>query len=138
MQRGPARNRGLARLVAAAAVVAVPALAAADTPTFSKDVAPILFTNCATCHRAGEIGPMPLTSFVEARPWARAIQLAVTSRTMPPWGADPAVGHFANDPRLTQKDLDTITAWTDGGAPEGNPRDLPALPAFAAGWQIGT
>jgi hypothetical protein len=137
MRSGPIRTNGLVRLLAAA-ILGLPAIASADTPTFSKDVAPILFTNCATCHRAGEIGPMPLTSFVEARPWARAIKLAVTSRTMPPWGADPAVGHFANDPRLTQKDLDTITAWADGGAPEGNPRDLPALPAFAAGWQIGT
>ena len=134
----PVRLRQFVRSVSAALCLAVPTLAGADTPTFSKDVAPILFANCATCHRTGEIGPMPLTSFAEARPWARAIRQAVTARAMPPWGADPAVGHFANDPRLSQKDVDTIAAWADGGAPEGNPRDLPALPAFAAGWQIGT
>jgi mono/diheme cytochrome c family protein len=120
------------------AVLAAPAFAAADTPTFTKDVAPILFKNCTTCHRAGEIGPMPLTTFAEARPWARAIRTAVTARTMPPWGADTAIGHFANDPRLSASEVATIAAWVDGGAPEGNARDLPPLPGFATGWQIGT
>src|SRR5262245_20787446 len=102
--RERARPRQFVLSVSAAVCLAVPALAGADTPTFSRDVAPILWKNCTTCHRSGEIGPMPLTSFTEARPWVRAIKQAVTSRAMPPWGADPAIGHFANDPRLSQKD----------------------------------
>ena len=138
MRPGSAWTHDLVRLCVVVAALALPRLVTADTPTFSKDVAPILFKNCATCHRAGEIGPMPLTTFAEARPWARAIRAAVATRTMPPWGADPAIGQFANDPRLSQKDVDTIAAWADGGAPEGDRRDLRALPPFTTGWQIGT
>src|SRR5215472_11862848 len=96
--------------------------------TFNKDVAPILFKNCAECHRPGEAAPMSLLSYKEARPWARCIREKVLSREMPPWHADPHVGQFSNDPSLTQAEIDTITAWVDGGAKEGEPRDLPAAP----------
>ena len=75
-------------------------------PTFSKDVAPILYKNCTSCHRAGEIGPMPLVSFTDARPWAKAIANRVADGTMPPWHADPAHGQFLNDRRLSDKDRD--------------------------------
>src|SRR5262245_43201531 len=77
--------------------------------TFNKDVAPILFKNCAECHRPGEAAPMSLLSYKEARPWARSIREKVLSREMPPWHADPHVGQFSNDPRLTQAEIDTIT-----------------------------
>ena len=107
-------------------------------PTFSKDVAPILYKNCTSCHRAGEIGPMPLVSFSDARPWAKAIANRVTDGTMPPWHADPAHGQFLNDRSLSEKDRDTIVKWASGGAPEGKRGDLPAVPKFAEGWQIGT
>src|SRR5215475_14602987 len=73
--------------------------------TYSKDVAPILFKNCATCHRSGEIGPMSLLSYQETRPWAKSIKEAVQTRKMPPWYADPNYGHFANDTRLAQADV---------------------------------
>src|SRR5262245_53464293 len=105
--------------------------------TFNKDVAPILFKNCVECHRPGEAAPMSLLSYKEARPWARSIREKVLSREMPPWHADPHVGQFSNDPRLTQAEIDDITAWVDGGAKEGEPRDLPPAPKFVEGWGIG-
>lgn len=106
--------------------------------TFSRDVAPILNRSCVTCHRPGEIAPMSLTTFEAARPWARAIRTAVSSRTMPPWYADPAHGTFANDPRLSERDVTTLLAWVDGGAPEGDRADLPPSPIAGAGWTLGT
>ena len=77
--------------------------AQAATPTFSKDVAPILYKNCVECHRPGAIAPMSLMTYDDARPWARAIKQKVMSREMPPWGADPHVGKFANDPSLSAR-----------------------------------
>jgi len=111
--------------------------ASAQTPTFSKDVAPIVFTKCASCHRPGEVAPMSLTTFKEVRPWAGAIRDKVSTRVMPPWHADRAYGTFRNNPSLSQAEIDTIVSWVNAGAPEGNPKDTPALPKFAEGWQIG-
>ena len=132
------RSSRFGRVAVLAAVLLVPAPAlAADTPTFSKDVAPILFDKCSACHRPGAMAPMSLMTFEDARPWARAIKIKVTRREMPPWGADPAVGKFRNDPSLTQMQIDTIVRWADAGAPEGNKADLPTPPAFTDGWSIG-
>ena len=108
----------------------------APTPTFSKDVAPIVFAKCAGCHRPGEVAPMSLLSFKDVRPWAGAIREKVASRVMPPWHADRAYGAFRNNPSLSQAEIDTIVSWVNAGAPEGNPKDTPALPKFAEGWQI--
>jgi hypothetical protein len=106
--------------------------------TFSKDVAPILFKNCAECHRPNDIAPMSLITYKETRAWARSIKEKVVTREMPPWSPDPHVGEFTNDKRLSQKDIDTIVAWVDGGAKEGNPKDLPVMPEVAkGGWTIG-
>jgi mono/diheme cytochrome c family protein len=122
-------------------LLAVPAAAsAADakaTPTFSKDVAPIFNKSCVECHRPTMFAPMSLTTFDAARPWAKSIKQRVVSRAMPPWGADPAHGTFKNDPRLTEKEIDTIVAWVDAGAPKGDDKDLPVAPKFADGWTIG-
>ena len=105
------------------------------TPTFTRDVAPILFDNCVTCHRPGNIAPMSLTSFAETRPWARSIKDLVVSRTMPPWPADPENSlPFRNERRLDQAEIDIIAAWVDGGAPRGPAADLPPLPEFPEGW----
>ena len=106
-------------------------------PTFSRDVAPILYSRCLECHRPGEAGPMPLRTYKEARPWAKSIKQAVALRTMPPWDADPAVDHFSNDRRLSEAQIATLVKWADAGAPEGNPKDLPKLPEFTQGWVIG-
>ena len=111
---------------------------AVSVPTFTKDVAPIVFNNCASCHRAGEVAPMTLTSYEDVRPWAKVIKNKVVSREMPPWGADPAHSlKMRNDRSLTQAQIDTIVAWVDGGAPKGSDADLPPMPTFAEGWTFG-
>ena len=111
---------------------------AADAPvTFTKDVAPILYKSCVECHRPTMFAPMSLVTFDDARPWARSIKQRVVSRTMPPWGADPAHGSFKNDPRLSQAEIDTIAKWVDDGAPKGDDKDLPPVPQLAEGWTIG-
>src|ERR1043166_10194133 len=125
----------LARISVSALVVS--ACLPAATPTFSTDVAPILYNRCARCHRQGEAAPMALTSYTEARPWAKAIKAAVVQRKMPPWLSEPHTGSFANDRRLSDGDVQTIVAWADGGAPEGDPKMTPALPKFESGWNIG-
>ena len=124
----------LAGLIGMAASVYAQSPAA---PTFSRDVAPILYQNCTNCHRPAEIGPMPLVSFSDARPWAKAIATRVAAGTMPPWHADPAHGQFLNDRRLSDKDRDTIVKWASAGAPEGDRADLPKAPVYADGWQMG-
>src|SRR5882724_4965019 len=100
--------------------ICVSALAAAPkpAPTFSKDVAPILQSRCQGCHRPGEAAPFSLLTYEQARPWAKAIKTAVLSRKMPPWFADPHYGKFSNDSSLQQKEIDTLAAWADGGAPQ--------------------
>jgi hypothetical protein len=99
----------------------------ASAPTFTKDVAPIFQAKCQSCHRPGEMGPMPLLSYEDARPWARSIKNKVASRMMPPWHLDPTVGiqKFKNDISLTDQQLDTIVRWVDGGTPQGDPKDMP-------------
>jgi mono/diheme cytochrome c family protein len=109
----------------------------ASKVTFTKDVAPILFKSCAECHRAGEIAPMSLMTYQEVRPWAKSIRERVVEGSMPPWSADPKYGHWANDPRLSQREIDTIVEWVNAGAPKGDDKDLPAAPKFTQGWTIG-
>jgi mono/diheme cytochrome c family protein len=104
--------------------------------TFNRDVAPILYKNCVVCHRPNDIAPMSLMTYNDAHNWARQIRNAVVHRQMPPWHADPNVGDFINDPRLSDDDIATIDAWARTGAREGDPKDLPAPPAFAQGWHI--
>jgi Copper type II ascorbate-dependent monooxygenase, C-terminal domain len=105
--------------------------------TFTRDIAPIFFKNCAECHRAGEAAPMSLLSYKDARPWARSIKEKVATKQMPPWHADPHYGEFSNDRRLNQSQIDAITSWVDHGAKEGDPKDLPPAPKFVEGWTIG-
>jgi hypothetical protein len=105
--------------------------------TFHKDVLPILQARCQSCHRPGEAAPFPLLSYVQARPWAKAMREAVVLRKMPPWFADPSAGHFRNDRRLSQGEIDTLVAWADAGAPEGNSADAPPPAKFTDGWTIG-
>src|SRR5262247_1363423 len=127
-------------LAAAAVVITRGDLTGAEAaaPTFSKDIAPILVKNCISCHRPGEVAPMSLLSYKEVRPWAKSIRETVVKRQMPPWLADPHYGKFANDRSLSQQQIDTIVAWVDGGAKEGDPKDLPPAPKFDdSGWHIG-
>lgn len=104
--------------------------------TFTDDVAPILYKNCVTCHRPNDIAPMSLLTYKDARPWAKLIRDAVVDRRMPPWHADPKVGDFLNDSRLSETDISTIDAWFRSGAKEGDSKNLPPAPVFAQGWHI--
>ena len=106
--------------------------------TFNKDVAPILQKNCQGCHRPGEAAPMSLLTYKEARPWAAAIREAVILKRMPPWYADPHFGKFSNDRSLSRADVETLTAWADHGAPEGDTGQAPKPMQFIDGWNIGT
>jgi hypothetical protein len=110
----------------------------AHAPTFSKDVAPVLYKHCVSCHRPGEIGKMPLLTYEQARPYARAIANAVTNRTMPPWHADAPAGTFHNERLLSDRERSVLTAWASGGAVRGDAKDLPAQPTFVEGWTLGT
>jgi hypothetical protein len=105
--------------------------------TFNKEVLPILQKRCQDCHRPGEAVPMSLLTYQDARPWAKAMREAVVTRKMPPWFADPHVGKFANDRSLSQAEIDTLVAWADGDAKEGDPKDAPAPRRFVDGWNIG-
>jgi hypothetical protein len=124
-----------------AAVILAPVAGSASgngEVTFNKDVAPILQKNCMECHRTGESAPMALLTYKQVRPWARSIKERVVTREMPPWHADPQHGEFVNERRLSAKEIETIVAWVDSGAKEGNPKDLPPNPKFPEnGWIIG-
>lgn len=105
-------------------------------PTFNNDVAPIVFKHCANCHRPGQVASnSSFLSYDSARPWAAAIKDAVVRREMPPWpAASEGSLKFRNDPRLSQKEIRTLVAWVDAGAPQGKASDLPPLPKFPSGW----
>jgi hypothetical protein len=119
-------------------VCAVTSIAATNPPavTFTKDVAPVLQKNCQGCHRPGEAAPFSLLTYEQARPWAKAMKEAVLLKKMPPWFADPHYGKFANDRSLAQKEVDTLVAWADAGAPQGDAKDAPPPVNFAEGWAI--
>jgi mono/diheme cytochrome c family protein len=106
-------------------------------PTFNKDVLPILQQNCQECHRPGAIAPMSFMTYSDTRPYARAIARATAAKTMPPWFADPTVGHFKNAKLLTDDQIATLAAWADKGAVEGDAKDKPAPVEFVDGWTIG-
>ena len=128
------------RLILAGLAVGTAAIAAdlsSTTVTFHRDVLPILQRNCQTCHRPGQVAPMSLLTYQEARPWAKAIKSAVTARKMPPWFADPQYGHFVNDRSLKQSEIDTLVKWADNGAAEGDPKDAPAPVKWpSGGWGV--
>jgi hypothetical protein len=126
------KRTGQAGLATAGALVVVGvSIRAADAPTqhvtFSKDVAPIFQAKCQECHQPNSIAPMSLITYQDARPWARSIKERVATRQMPPWHIDKSVGvqKFKNDMSLSDTQIDTIVAWVDGGALQGDPKDLP-------------
>jgi len=120
--------------VITAALFPATVFAQTSKPTFAKDIAPILYAKCATCHRPGEVAPMSLMSYNEVRPWLRAIKSKVVSRQMPPWYAEGEPGKWHNDRRLMQAEIDTIVSWVEAGAPRGDDSNLPAPPQMASGW----
>jgi hypothetical protein len=106
-------------------------------PTFNRDVAPIIWNNCAGCHHAGEVAPFSLTSYADVKKRAKQIARITGERTMPPWKPEPGYGDFKNERRLTDQQIALISTWAQNGAPEGDPRDLPPLPKFTEGWALG-
>ena len=115
----------------------VGSLTAGEAPNFSEDVAPIIFNNCASCHRAGEAGPFTLTSYKDVAKRGPFIAAVTQSRYMPPWHASHGDVEFEGARRLTNDQIATIQAWVEGGMPEGDPAKTPSLPEFAQGWQGG-
>lgn len=103
----------------------------AGTPTFYRDVLPILQRRCQECHRPGEAGPMPLVTFNQARPWAKAIRSAVVKRRMPPWFADPCCGKFSNNRTMSKAEIDTLAQWAENGAIAGDVNDAPRLRSWS-------
>jgi hypothetical protein len=123
--------------------LAAPSAAAelnANPPVFTKDVAPILQEKCEVCHRVGEMAPMPLVTYEQVRPWAKAIRERVVSRQMPPWHLDKTVGiqKYQNDMSLSDRQIDTLARWVDAGAPRGDVRLMPPPKQWPAsdGWQL--
>jgi tetratricopeptide (TPR) repeat protein len=112
----------------------------ADPPesvTFNRDVAPILYSSCARCHRSGEAGPFSLLTYADAKSHARQIAEVTKRRFMPPWLPEPGELKFVDELRLSDSEIARIQAWVEQGTVEGNPSDLPAMPKFVEGWQLG-
>ena len=109
----------------------------AGTLTFNKDIAPIIYRHCASCHRAGEVAPFPLLSYRDVQKRAKLIARVTEERYMPPWKAEPGHGRFVGERRLSVEELGMLQQWIREGAEEGNPAELPAPPQFAEGWQLG-
>jgi mono/diheme cytochrome c family protein len=107
--------------------------------TFTKDILPILQTSCQDCHRPGGSGPMPLVTYDDVRPWARAIRQRITNREMPPWFSRRDIGEYDPDPSLSDAQIAMVSAWVDGGALPGNPSDAPPPRQFVPSgqWRFG-
>ena len=103
---------------------------AQSSPTFSEDIAPILYESCVGCHQPQGIGPMSLLSYEDAQPYASRIKRKVVAREMPPWHLDKTIGiqEYKNDISLSDSEIESIASWVDAGAPEGDPSKLPMLP----------
>ncbi len=109
----------------------------AQPPSFARDVAPVLFEACVSCHRQGGPGPFSLTSYDDVRRRATQIAQVTRSRFMPPWKVEPGVGHFVGQRLLTDREIETIDQWVKSGAPEGDPALLPPVPRHTEGWLLG-
>ena len=106
-------------------------------PTFTRDIAPILSEHCWTCHRPSGAGPFSLLSYQEVRRRATQIATVTSRRVMPPWKSEPGHGEFVGERRLSPTQIQRIQTWVDQGTPEGDPADMPPLPAWRDGWQLG-
>lgn len=104
---------------------------------FNKEVIRILERNCFGCHKPGGIAPWSLITYDEARPWAKAIKEEMLEKRMPVWHAVKGYGEFSNAPTMTQREIDLIVNWVEGGAPKGDDKDLPATPVYSNDWPLG-
>ena len=116
-------------------VIASPAVA--DSITFTKDIAPIVFQNCTVCHRPNHIGPFSFTNYEEVAKRAKQIVKVTQSRIMPPWKPQPGHGEFQFARHLTDDQIALFEKWLNQGKPFGQPKELPPVPKFPEGWQLG-
>ena len=127
------------RISLSALLLPIPAIAAEPAPpNYSEHVAAILDAHCVTCHRPGEIGPFSMVNFADAKKRAKQIADVTGSRTMPPWKPDAGHGVFLDERKLSDKQIETLKAWADAGAPEGDTKLRPVPPVFKTGWKLGT
>ncbi len=126
-----------ARHAAATRQSAAKSTTAQTQVTFNRNIAPIMFRNCAQCHHPGEAGPFPLLSYADVKTHGRQIAFVTSKHIMPPWLPEPGDLKFADELRLSEAEIATIQTWVDQGEMEGNPADLPPQPTFVAGWQLG-
>jgi tetratricopeptide (TPR) repeat protein len=119
------------------ALAPVVAAAPADSPTFSRDIAPILYSQCAACHRQGGAAPFSLVTYADARQHANQIAAATRSRFMPPWKPEAGSGPFVGERRLTDAQVLLLDRWAATGAPAGDPASLPTPPRETDGWPLG-
>lgn len=108
------------------------------SPTYYEDISPIIYNHCTSCHRAGEIGPMPLTNITEVTAYGAMIKYVTGIKYMPPWKADPNYRHFLDENVLTDQEIQTIADWYDGGMPAGDPANEATMPNFPTGSVLGT
>ena len=130
-------NSFIALLCAFCAFLWLALPASAATPTFTRDVAPIVFRNCAPCHRPGQSGPFPLLTFADCRKHATDLADVTARRFMPPWLPSGPHGEFVGDRRITDGEIAVFRAWADAGTPEGDPKEMPPLPVWPGDWQLG-
>jgi mono/diheme cytochrome c family protein len=114
-----------------------PMVSFAAAPTFDRDIAPIVFQNCATCHRPGQVAPFSLLNFRDVSKRAKQIARVTDEKIMPPWKAEPGFGEFANDRHLAPEQIALFRDWLAAGTPEGNKADLPPAPEFSDDWSLG-
>ena len=127
----------VARTALAVAVLSIARASSAQNVTFTRDVAPIVFDACVSCHRPGGPGPFSLTTYDDVRRRATQIAQVTKSRFMPPWKVEPGVGDFVGQRPLSDREIDLIQRWAKDGTPEGDPKRLPPLPASSGGWLLG-
>lgn len=118
-------------------ILVTPLVGTGASPTYNRDVAPILFKHCVSCHRPGEIGPFSLMDYKDSAKRAEFLAEITHSNRMPPWKPEPGFGEFKEERRLTESEKSTIKEWAKAGAPEGDPKDLPKIPTFSSGWLLG-
>ena len=135
-RQAPLRDTLTKLTFCAFAALALPAFSAI-TPTYNKDIAPILNSQCAECHRPGEVAPFSLLTYSDAAKRASLIAAVTAKRFMPPWKPEPGYGSFQHERRLTDDQLALIAAWAKAGAPEGTAKDKPPAPKFSENWQAG-
>jgi len=123
--------------VAVAGAAAAATFAPSDPPTFAGDVAKIIFDNCTSCHRPGEVGPFPLMNYEDVRKRGKTIDRVVSKHVMPPWHPVEGNGEFADELALSPREIETIEAWVAADMPEGDRKRTPPLPKFTQGWQLG-